>query len=89
MSAEGQNAKYSARADVFRFSLTLGHRATWSALRTWPKRTETILTVRSMGIGAIVAKTVTVLRYNPTLPAWHYYEPLANLFIAASKALSG
>ena len=34
-SAPGQNAKYSVRADIFRFALELGHCAKQRALPTW------------------------------------------------------
>jgi hypothetical protein len=35
----------------------------------------------------IVGKMLVVRRYDPHLPAWNYYVPLAKLFIAASAAL--
>jgi hypothetical protein len=40
------------------------------------------------GYRRIVGKTVPVFRYDSKLPCWNYYVPLANLFIAASKALN-
>jgi hypothetical protein len=39
------------------------------------------------GFRRIVGKTLIVFRYEPDLPAWNYYIPLAKLFIAASAAL--
>lgn len=36
----------------------------------------------------IVGKTIPVFRYDPKLPAWNYYIPLAKLFIAASAAIA-
>ena len=35
MSETGQNAKYSVRADIFRFALELGHCAKQRALPIW------------------------------------------------------
>jgi hypothetical protein len=39
------------------------------------------------GSRRIVGQTIPVFRYDPQLPAWNYYVPLAKLFIAASAAL--
>jgi hypothetical protein len=39
------------------------------------------------GFRRIVGKTIPVFRYDPKLPAWNYYVPLAKLFIAASAAI--
>ena len=38
----GQNAKYPARADVFRFALELGHCAKQRALRIWVDSVEKV-----------------------------------------------
>jgi hypothetical protein len=38
-------------------------------------------------IRRIVGKTIPVYRYDPKLPAWNYYVPLAKLFLAAFVAL--
>jgi hypothetical protein len=39
------------------------------------------------GFRRIAGKTISVARYDPDLPAWNYYIPLAKLLIAASAAL--
>lgn len=39
------------------------------------------------GFRRIAGKTISVFRYDPELPIWNYYVPLAKLFIAASTAL--
>jgi hypothetical protein len=39
------------------------------------------------GFRRIVGQTIPVFRYDPKLPAWNYYIPLAKLFIAAAAAL--
>jgi hypothetical protein len=35
----------------------------------------------------IAGKTIVIHRYNPTLPCWNYYVPLAKLFVAAHQSL--
>ena len=40
------------------------------------------------GFRRIVGQTVPVFRYDPELPAWNYYVPLARLFVGASEALN-
>jgi hypothetical protein len=40
------------------------------------------------GFRRIVGQTVPVFRYDPKLPVWNYYVPLARLFIGASEALN-
>ena len=40
------------------------------------------------GYHRIVGQTIPVFRYEPKLPAWNYYVPIARLFIAASAALA-
>jgi hypothetical protein len=42
MSALGQNAKYSVRADIFRFALELGHCAKQRALPIWADSVEKV-----------------------------------------------
>lgn len=39
------------------------------------------------GTRRIVGKSMIVNKYDPQLPAWNYYIPLAKVFIAASAAL--
>jgi hypothetical protein len=40
------------------------------------------------GFRRIVGQTVPVFRYDPELPAWNYYVPLAKLFVGASEAFN-
>lgn len=36
----------------------------------------------------IVGQTIPIYRYDPRLPCWNYYIPLAKLFVAAANVLA-
>jgi hypothetical protein len=62
MPAQGQNAKYSSRVDVFRFASKLRRSSTQSALRICPGRDSCTATKSERNFGSLNANRTTALR---------------------------